>query len=314
METTRTNDILSTDVDAFRREVNRLAQEEFDNALEMAMKSFPLMGLVRFEDIAQNLQSFSYTPQMPDYLMADDAEDFDCGDNDSPVYQAEGKPYRGETANLTKRYELCMIKCQGKTLREEVRKKLKGVMQVILLKLYKTFWYGRPDLGQFGLLNHPMLADHKIESPFVWSRATDNQIAMQLAKAMKHMVNPKVIVAENIYNNSIGLAKEGDGAGATCSIRSGCINAIIQAQDGINFDGTIRSSEDLNANNQHGDMVIVYDAEGAYMTKAEPLLIAATPSGTSMVTGRAIMNTAGLHIEFTGSVKQIEGAGAPANG
>ena len=309
MQTVSTTQFWADDVDVFRREVRRLADEVYPEAFDEAMANFKLMGLVRFETIAQDLKSFSYTPSLRDYLLSDDADDFVCNDDDSPVYTAMGKPYRGETRNLSKRFELCMVTCEGKDLRTEVKKRLKAVIQSLLFKLYKIFWFGRPDLGQFGILNHPEAAKGQIESSFKWSAATDNQIAMQLVKAMKHMTNPKVIVAENIYNSSIGLAREGEAV--SCSMRSACITGIIQAQDGIEFDGTIRSSEDLNANGTHGDMVVVYDADAVYMTKADIRRLGIVAKDGQNVTGKLLLNTAGLHFEYSGGLKNIVGAGDP---
>jgi hypothetical protein len=311
MDTLTTTQFWADDVNAFAGEVSRLADEVFDEAMEEAMANFKLLGLVRFETIEQDLKSFSYTPALRDYLLSDDADDFVCNDDDTPVYSAMGKPYRGETRNLSKRFELCMVTCEGKDLRMEVKKRLKAVIQALLFKLYRIFWFGTPDLGQFGILNHPEAAKGQIESSFKWKTATDNQIAMQLVKAMKHMTNPKVIVAENIYNSSIGLAREGEAV--SCSMRMNCIAGIIAAQDSITIDGDlmIRSSEELNANDQHGDMVIVYDADAVYMTKADIRRVGIQAKDLQNVHGKLLLNTAGLHFEYHGGIRNIVGAGDP---
>lgn len=311
MEMLKNTTFYNSDVNVFRNQIAALIEEVYPEALEMALSSFRLMGLVSFETIAANLQSFSYTPKMRSYLMSEDADDFICNDDDTPVRTAMGKPYRGETSNLSKRLELCMVTCEGKMLRDEVLKEVAAVLKVLMFKMYRMFWFGRPDRGIFGILNHPEAAKNAIESPFLWSSATDNQIAMQLVKAMKHMTNPKVIIAENIYNSSVGLSREGEAV--SCSMRMDCIRGIITAQSSINIQGELRmeSNEDLNANSQHGDLVIVYDADGVYMTRAEPVLMAPIVKDSQNVTAKILMNTAGLHIEYHDSIRVIEGAGAP---
>lgn len=308
MEVEKKLQIWETDANAFAQRVERFIGEVYDEALEEAMASFPLLGLVMTKAIDRDLKSFSYTPSMRSYLMADEADEFDCTDNDDPVHIAAGKTYRGETKLLGKRLELCMVTCRGLDLREEVKTKVKAVIQVILLGLQKSFWRGNPTIGQFGLLNHPEAEKNKIESPFKWSAATDNQVAMQLVKATKNKTNPKVIVAENIYNSSIGLSHERDGSSG-CSLRSSCIAEVIQAQEGSSFDGMIQSSEDLNANTMRGDMVIVYDADAMHLTKSEIFRITAQAKGLQQAHARLLMNTSGLVVEYSDAITVIYGAG-----
>ena len=309
MEYEKKLQIWETDSVAFAQRVDRFIAEVYDEALEEAMASFPLMGLVMTKNIDRDLKSFSYTPEMRTHLMSDSTSEFDCSDDDDPVHVTMGKPYRGETKLIGKRLELCMVTCIGKDLREEVKKKVKAVIQVILFDLVRLFWFGNPTIGQYGLLNHPEAEKNKIESAFKWSSATDNQVAMQLVKATKNKTNPKVIVAEDIYNTSIGLSHELKDGASSCSLRSSCIAGIIQAQHGSSFDGLIQSSEDLNANTTRGDMVIVYDADAMSLTKSDIFRITAQAKGLSQAHARLVMNTSGLVIEYSNAITVIYGAG-----
>lgn len=286
-------------------EVARLSRRVRQRAWEQALAKFKLGDLTSIKSIPQAQGYFSYTPKKRDYVLGDEVGFATCNSTPSAVNRAAGQALKGDTFMLEKPYEICLMDCEN-DLQAAVEKGEHDVAVVLLNKLYQLFWFGTPQIGQFGLVNHPL--SQRIES-VEWGGASNNDIAQLLVEAMRGMANPVVVVAQNAYSKSIGAAssKQGDAQGG-CALRGGCITSIIQGQSDITFGGMIKSNAVLNARPEFGNqnIAIVYDADTVGMHVSDMIYLDPEPKGKTVLVNR-MMNTAGLQIEYEDSVKILVG-------
>ncbi len=288
------------------REVNRLSRLVRDAVFQKALERFKLNGLTTMNTIPKNQGYFKYTPKQRDYVLSETATPATCESDPESVRIAAGKPFRGDTDLLEKPYEICLTDCEG-DLRMAVEKGEEAVAAVLLEKLYQRFWFGSPQLGQFGLTNHPLT--EKIESTFTWAQASNNQIAQQLIEAMDGMMNPAVIVAQNAYRQSLGLSDENQIVNA-CSLRGDCVTSIIQKQEGNLFTGAIKTSKDMSNRPEFAgqNVALVYDMGSVFMNASDVIYLDAMPTQNGKkVKAMRMINTSGMHVEYADSLKLIVG-------
>ena len=245
-------------VDTMAADAERISQRVRDQAFEDALAQFPFLSMMLIRDLPRDQTYVKHESKKKHYVFGD-ATTSSCNSDPDPVRMSSGKMMRIDSELLETRIELCIMACAEASLEDEIMKQETAAALVLLNKLRQRFWYGQPDLGQYGLMNHPdSSGENTIQSPFRWADASNNQIAMQIVEATDGMLQPAVVIAENIYRQSIGLSDESNSGTGSCSMRGGCIESIIMSQDGSVFNDSIKSNKDLNASEKTGNEDLVY--------------------------------------------------------
>lgn len=303
----------SKNIRQLERDVNRISlavrQAQWMNALAV----FRLNGLTTIEQISETEETFSYTPQERNIILGD-ASPASCKSEPMIVDSAMGETMKGFTIQHEAAYEVCLKDCKEEaTLQMKVEQGEFNTAVVLLNHLYNKFWYGNPELMQFGLLNHPLT--EIIESPNDGSDGsssfefkTNNQVMKELRSASKYMINPVFISGEVAFENSFGNADAGSNQSG-CNTRSECIEGLLSKQTNINFNGGIQFMPELDNREEFGgkNIMLIYDADSMSMTSSGAIYLSAANVNSKVVQANRIINTGGLKIKHSGAVKVIVG-------
>lgn len=303
----------ATNVRQLERDVNRISAQVRQAQWLRALSVFRLNGLTTIETIGDTEETFTYTPEERNIVMGD-ASPASCKSSPMIVDSAMGDEMKGFTITHETAYEICLKDCKTtNTLRSKIEKGEYNTSVVLLNHLYNKFWYGNPELMQFGLLNHPLT--EVIESPndgsdgsSSYAHKTDNQVMKEIRSAIKYMVSPKIIMSEEAFESSMGDADTGNNQSG-CNTRSECIEALLSKQTNINFDGNIEFMSELDNREEFDgqNIMLIYDADSMAMTSSGLIYLAATGISPKVVQANRTINTGGLKIMHTDSVKIIVG-------
>jgi hypothetical protein len=295
------------------RDVNRISNNVRQTQWLTALKSFRLNGLTKVETIGETEETFSYTPEERIIIMGD-ASPASCNSTPMVVDYASSEEFKGFTVTHEVGYEVCLKDCKtDNTLISKVTHGEYSSSVVLLNHLYNKFWYGNPELMQFGLLNHPLT--EIIDSPnngrdgsSSFSSKSNNQVMKEIRNALKYMIDPRVIMSEQAFENSMGDANTGDNQ-TGCDTRSECVKSLLSKQSNIRFDGEIEFMSELDNRQEFDgdDIMLIYDADSVAMTSSGVIYLSAASVSTKVVLANRLINTAGLRINYADSVKIIRG-------
>ena len=291
------------------RDVNRISARVRGPAFRAALEVFKLTGLTTVKPISAYAETFEYTPKTRNMIMGD-ISPASCKSEPTTVDIASGDSMKGFTVKHEIGYEICLLDCKG-DLEELVYDKEYAAAVMLLHHLYQKFWFGNPELMQYGLTNHPLSVVEAASAGAngtKWSEKNNNEIMKELRGHLKYMTNPQILVSEKAFEESLGNADTNDGGGA-CSIRADCVRDLLARQETVNFTGNIRFMEELDNraefNNQN--IALIYDADAMYMTSSGLIYLDANRNGAKTVFANRMLNTGGLHIDYADSVKIITG-------
>lgn len=293
--------------------VNQCSRRVRSEAISQALDTFRLAGLATIREIAEDETTFSYTPKSRNIIMGE-CTPASCKSTPTTVDTAGGDTIRGFTQPYESAFEVCFKDCRENDLCDLVLDKEIAALMQLYFKAYNNFWFGSPQLMQFGLTNHPLT--EVTDSPptgtdgsSAWADKTNNQIMKELRECMKYMVNPVVLISEEAYENSLGCADEAGNGTRGCGTRVNCITELLGAQQGINFNGEIKFMEELDcvAGFDGSNIALVYDANAMGFGLSSPIFLGAEPISTKVVMSNRMINVGGMRIEYEGSVKVIKG-------
>lgn len=292
------------------RDVNRISVRVRARAFAEALNTFKLSGLTTIRAISNYAETFEYTPKTRNMIMGD-ISPASCKSEPTTVDVASGDTMKGFTVKHEIGYEICIMDCKDNNLETLVYEKEVAAATMLLHHLYRKFWFGNPELMQYGLTNHPLSVVEEASAGAngtKWSEKTNNEIMKELRGHLKYMTNPQILVSEKAFEESLGNADTNDGGGA-CSLRADCVELLLAKQETVNFNGTIRFMEELDnrAEFDNKNIALIYDADSMYMTSSGIIYLDANRNGAKTVFANRMINTGGMHIEYADSVKIITG-------
>ena len=292
------------------REVNRISNRVRARAFNEALSIFSLNGLTTMRMISEFAETFEYTPKVRNMIMGD-VNPASCKSDPTTVDVASGDTMKGFTVLHEIGYEICLMDCKD-DLEQIVYEKELAAATMLLNHLYNKFWFGNPELMQYGLTNHPLTQIVEASAGTngtKWSQKTNNEIMKEIRACIKYMANPRILVSEQAFEDSLGNADESGLGMNACSIRADCVQELLGRQETVNFDGNIRFMEELDNRAEFGgeNIALIYDADSMYMTSSGIIHLDASQNSQKTVFANKMINTGGMHIEYADSVKVITG-------
>lgn len=293
-----------------QRDVNRISSRVRARAFAAAQDVFKLNGLTTIRQISEYAETFEYTPRVRNMIMGD-VSPASCKSEPVGVEVASGDSMKGFTVLHEIGYEICMLDCK-RDLEEIVYEKEHAAAVMLMNHLYNKFWWGNPELMQYGLTNHPLTVIEEASAGAngsKWSQKSNNEIMKEIRGHIKYMTNPQIVVSEQAFEDSLGNADE-SGLGLNgCTIRADCVRELLNRQETVNFSGPIRFMEELDNRAEFGgeNIALIYDADAMYMTSSGIIHLDANPNSQKSVWANKMINTGGMHIEYADSVKVITG-------
>lgn len=303
------------DIRKLENDIRRISRNEYRSAYARMVKKFPLLSLVGFKLITdENETSFEYTPKNRMFVSGESSVST-CTSEASTVESVNARPIRGFTQMHEIAYEICKSECTKKTLRELIIEKEEASAYILLQFLSERFFRGAPTLMQYGITNHPMIKYQ--ESPNTgkggsskWADKSNSDVLKEIKQAAKGMRNVGILMSEDGYDNSLGLAEDCKG-GCSDKLRVDGIDKLLSRQQDagrfsqIMMDKALDNHSDFNGEN----VVIVYDKDAMKMRATasiynDPFI---KSNGKTVRSNREIV-TSGLQIDKMDSVVVIVGA------
>lgn len=291
--------------EALAAAVNSVPNSVRQSAWNDAMDSFKLFDMVPIKTISEDSEKFEYEPKKQRFVFGDIVP-ASCSSKPMPVKSSSGDVFKGFTFRHQAVYDLCIEKCNKKTVSEDVYDGEADVATVLMTYAQQSFYFGNPEMMQFGLVNHPLTEE--IESPATWAKMSNSQIVKQLRTASKHMVDPRYLLADKVFDDSLGDADNAGNGSSGCGTRLECLTSLMSKQNNINF-GEFEFNEELDSRLEFGgkNVALIYDADAMAMTLSGPIYLDARGIDIKNVYTQREINTGGLHVYSEGAVKLITG-------
>ena len=313
------------DVKQMVRDVDRISRNVYLSAFNDAMMDFEGQIFLDLMSLDEDEKMFEYTPKDRQYIFgANNVQPASCSSVPMDVETSSGDTVRGLTHLFESGYHLCIEKCNKDSLEEEVYNKEKAAALVLINMLHQQMWYGVPELMQYGLLNHPLI--ELIESPPTrypgeeqcgggdncgsskWEHKTINEIVKEIRSAIRHYINPQIIMSERAYENSMSVIDERLLSSGTYGVmRYEQVESALRRQGLLPFSNIIPHIElDAHPKYDNKDIAIVHDRGAMALTASQPIWMGSYNDAKNVHVIRKI-RTGGLRINYEDAVKIIVG-------
>lgn len=313
------------DIKRMTRDVDTVSRRIMQQAFNDAMRDFEGQMFLDIQPLGENDKTFEYTPKDRKYIFgANNVQPASCSSIPGDVEMSGGDTIEGFTHLFESGYHLCMERCNKDSLEQDIYDKEYAVATALIHMLFQQMWYGIPEYIQFGLLNHPLI--EVIQSPPTkypgeetcgggdncgstkWEHKTVNEIVKEIKSAIRHFIDPQIIMSQNAYDNSMAFVDERLLSQGTYGVmRYEQVEDLLRRQQLLGPSDIIAEPE-LDSHPAYGnkDIAIIHDRGAMALTASQTIWSGATHDHKNVHVIRYI-RSGGIRIDYADAVKILVG-------
>lgn len=310
-----------SDLDALRNRVQAISNDVAMTQYNLAAEQWQIGRMISVGNLPEEAIMkgyYKYSPQQRLYVSADPTP-ATCESDPQEVDYSVGEDLSVKVNSWEKKHRICRSSDGIETLEQKVAGNEFAVALGIGEVHFQEFWYGYPQLGTYGLFNHPLgnvsatpAPINPISGTTNFQSKTANEVIGEIVTKMRGMRNPRLAISEKAWSD---VADKILGDGNNCNRAGDCIlQKIAQSESTQGFTGTNGTDffvmkwldNPIVVGVPSEGVYIVWDADAVEYPISDPEFLSAMPQKKRVDSIRQ-SSSVGAIVKYTDSLCVVTG-------